>query len=73
MKKKPKMKWNQWTPKFTEKASSQGSSCGYKSESISADQISSEINSCKEENKMLKDQVQKLMDALNSRFAMTDF
>ena len=73
MKKKPKMKWNQWTPKFTEKASSDSSSCGNKSDSVVADQISSEINSCKEENKMLKDQVQKLMDALNSRFSMTDF
>jgi hypothetical protein len=56
MKKAPKIKWNQWTPKFTEKASSDGGSCGYKSESVtSADQISSEIKSCKEENKKLKE------------------
>jgi hypothetical protein len=55
MKKTPKIKWNQWTPKFTEKASSHGSSCGNKSDSVSVDQISSEINACKEENKKLKD------------------
>ena len=71
--KKPKMKWNQWTPKFSEKASSQSSNCGNKSESVSADQISSEIKSAKEENEMLKEQVKKLMDALNSRFSMSDF
>lgn len=62
------MKWNQWTPRFTEMPSNHSSNGGYKSESVTAEQISSEISSAKEENQMLKDQVQKLMDALNARF-----